>query len=393
MSTNEEEKTEKPKETTTATTTKRKVRKARIQATKQKGPVFQREEGGTDYNIWYHTHIGSKRERFGVELEPATSRVNISKDSGWSIGCSQKDPYFCLFFAKGECSQGPDCKFMHRLPTKQDEERIPITKDCFGRDKYATDREDMQGVGSFNRECKTLYVTNLKNVSGVNMDETIKKHFKEFGKLEYVRSFPERCFAFLKYELRLCAEFAKEAMQVQSLDSGEVISVKWATDDVNPMVQNSENASKRQKLMEKIEEKGIQTKELSFNYPKDYNPLATKLPENLEEIKKNFGEQIQMNLDFQHYTQTKDSDNLDYNNYIHSALKDSKVREKKKEIEQKEYLEQSKVINSKVSEPYPDTDKQFEEQKKYMEQYQQYLQQYNVDLEIYKQFQQEQKQE
>eukprot|EP01080_Neovahlkampfia_damariscottae_P007400 gene7400-11724_t len=395
MSSTTEEKTQEIKK---PTTTKRKVRKARVQVEKDKGPVFQREEGGQDYNIWYHKHIGSKRERFGVELEKSATRTNISKDSGWSIGCSQKDPYFCLFFAKGECSQGPDCKFMHRLPTKQDEERIPITKDVFGRDKYAVDREDMMGVGSFNRECKTLYVVNLKNLPGNELDESLKKHFKEFGKLEFIRSFPEKCFAFIKYELRLCAEFAKEAMNLQSLDNGEVIQVKWSQDDVNPMVQSSENLAKRQKLMDKIEQKGIDIKDLPFNYPQNYKPSDTKLPENLEEIKKKFGEQIQMNQEFQNYTQvSKGTDNLDYNNYVHSTFKDAKLREKKREAEQEAFNQQSKMINSKVSAPYPDTDKQYEgmsdEQKQYMEyykQYQEYIQQYsNYDPEIYKQFKQQ----
>ena len=392
MSSSTEEKT---KEIKKPTVTKKKVRKARVQLEKDKGPVFQREEGGQDYNIWYHKHIGTKRERFGIEHKKSETRVNIAKDSGWSVGCSQKDPYFCLFFAKGECSQGADCKFMHRLPTKQDEERIPITKDVFGRDKYAVDREDMQGVGSFNRECKTLYITHLKNLPGNALEESLKKHFKEFGKLEFIRPFPEKCFAFLKYELRLCAEFAKEAMQLQTLDNNEVLSVKWAQEDINPMVQSSENLAKRQKLMEKIEQKGIDIKDLPFNYPQNYKPSDTKLPENLEEIKKNFGDQMEMNKEFQNYTKTTTTDdNLGYDHYIHSKFKDAKLKEKQKEIEQMTFNNQSKLIDSKVAEPYPDTDKQYEgmtdEQKQYMDyykQYQAYIQQYsNYDPEIYKQF-------
>ena len=33
--------------------------------------------------------------------------------------------------------------------------------DVFGREKFRDDKEDMSGVGSFNRDCRTLYVGGL----------------------------------------------------------------------------------------------------------------------------------------------------------------------------------------------------------------------------------------
>jgi len=209
---------------------------------------------------------------------PAETRVSILKDSGWSVGCNNKDPYFCIYFAKGCCTQGSECHFLHRLPTKSDQERIPLTKDCFGRSRHSQDREDMSGVGSFNRDCRTLYVINMKNIPELNMEEVVIRHFKEFGKLEYVKVFQERCYAFLKYELRACAEFAKIAMQGQNLDADECIKVKWSTDDPNPMNMEREILEKRKKLKTTIEEKGVSTKNLPFNYPKDYTPQDTTLP-------------------------------------------------------------------------------------------------------------------
>lgn len=320
---------------------KKKIRKARVQVEPKKGPTFQKEEGGMDYNIWYHSHIGHKRDRFGVELEGAKTRCNISKDSGWSIGCSQKDPYFCLYFARGCCTNGSECKFMHRLPTKQDEARIPITKDVFGRDKFSTDREDMSGVGNFNRDSKTLYITNLKNISGLDMNECITRHFKEWGRLEYVRVFQERCYAFIKYELRLCAEFAKEAMSNQSLDNQEIISIKWSQDDPNPMSQTKDLIDKRQKIIKNLEDKGIQIKEQSFQYPKDYKIEEGEKKEEKKEEK-----------------EEKEQD-LDYNHYIHKTFKEQKLLERKQlEIEEKQNQEKQN-LNSLVCEPYPNTDNQY----------------------------------
>ena len=45
---------------------------------------------------------------------------------------------------------------------------------------------------------------------------------------------PCRAIAFVTYKLRTSAEFAKIAMADQSLDHGEVLNVRWATEDPNP---------------------------------------------------------------------------------------------------------------------------------------------------------------
>ena len=43
----------------------------------------------------------------------------------------------------------------------------------------------MGGIGSFNRDSKTLYLNGLKNVPGQDMQEVVIKHFKEWGEMEY----------------------------------------------------------------------------------------------------------------------------------------------------------------------------------------------------------------
>jgi hypothetical protein len=223
----------------------------------------------------------------------------------------------------------------------------------------------MAGVGSFNRDCRTLYVINMKNNPDMNMEEVVIKHFKEFGKLEYVKVFQDRCYSFLKYELRACAEFAKEALQNQSLDSDECIKIKWSTDDPNPMNQEREMIEKRKKLKQTIEDKGVSTKNLPFNYPKDYKPQDTILPNFIQtdDSKRKEEEEYIKNYYKEYFEKNKieyQSEDLDYFHYVHSEFKQEKIKEKIQEFENNRYLEQKKLLgNSEYNDSYPNTDNQY----------------------------------
>jgi len=59
------------------------------------------------------------------------------------------------------------------------------SKDCFARDKFADYRDDMGGVGSFNRQNRTLYVGRIKETgNGPETEEAVIRHFKEWGVIE-----------------------------------------------------------------------------------------------------------------------------------------------------------------------------------------------------------------
>lgn len=90
----------------------------------------------------------------------------------------------------------------------------------------------MGGIGSFERRCQTLYVGNL----GVNdyMEEICRAHFGEWGEIEYINILQQKGVAFIQYRNILNAEFAKEAMHGQTLESSEIVNVRWATEDPNP---------------------------------------------------------------------------------------------------------------------------------------------------------------
>lgn len=59
------------------------------------------------------------------------------------------------------------------------------SKDCFARDKFSDYRDDMGGVGSFNRQNRTLYVGRIKETgTGPETEEVVLRHFKEWGDIE-----------------------------------------------------------------------------------------------------------------------------------------------------------------------------------------------------------------
>ena len=89
-----------------------------------------------------------------------------------------------MFFARGCCPYGWECEYRHTLPGP--EEVFPdSSKDCFAREKFADYRDDMGGVGSFNRMNRTLYVGRIKeSATGAETEEVVVRHFREWGTIE-----------------------------------------------------------------------------------------------------------------------------------------------------------------------------------------------------------------
>lgn len=97
----------------------------------------------------------------------------------------------------------------------------------------------MGGIGSFNRDSRTLFVSgiytnDLIKHNGHNAYKSLYNHFGEFGELEDINVKPKNMCAFVRYKYRLNAEFAKIAMSNQSLDHHEQLNIRWAHDDPNP---------------------------------------------------------------------------------------------------------------------------------------------------------------
>ncbi|KAI0801702.1 RNA recognition domain-containing protein [Xylaria sp. FL0064] len=191
---------------------------------------------GNVFNIWYNKWSGGDREDKYLAKTAAKGRCNIQKDSGYTRADKVPGSYFCLFFARGICPNGQDCQYLHRLPGIHD--LFNPNVDCFGRDKFSDYRDDMGGVGSFLRVNRTIYVGRIHVTDDI--EEIVSRHFAEFGEIERIRVLNSRGVAFVTYRNEANASFAKEAMAHQSLDHNEVLNVRWATADPNPMAQARE---------------------------------------------------------------------------------------------------------------------------------------------------------
>jgi len=254
-------------------------------AKKQKDFVDPRKyhtEGNTDLNIWYGRNQGFDKD--GRDKEAAESRCNLNEDAGATKADAsgiRGKRFFCLHFAHGMCAKGAECTFFHRAPTPDDDARCDEMLDCFGRARHAKHRDDMGGTGSFMKPSRTLFVGNLlkqKYASNAELEATITRHFEEWGELENCNVIHRLSIAFPRYRLRTSAEFAKEAMSCQSLDKGEILSIKWAHDDPNPMAQDSIARADKDALAALMQAKGISlhVPENSFEVPANYNMPAAK---------------------------------------------------------------------------------------------------------------------
>ncbi|GAA5913052.1 active spliceosome conformation promoter CWC2 [Sporobolomyces salmoneus] len=223
----------------TAPPKKRMVKRKPARKQVEQGQIEKKqpEQTGQTYNHWYHKWAGGdKYDTYGAK-EKSQTRVDIKKDAGYTRADGGNNNYICLFFARGCCPYGSECSYLHRLPPPA--HVLPdASLDVFGREKHSGYRDDMGGVGSFNRQNRTLYIGRIKETR--DTAEVIEDHFSEFGEIERIKILQSRGVAFVTYVTELNAQFAKEAMMHQSLEGDEVLNVRWATEDPNPAAKRSE---------------------------------------------------------------------------------------------------------------------------------------------------------
>ena len=231
---------ESPIDSTDAKKTKKIIRRKRRPARPQVDPSTLKSEPppqtGTIFNIWYNKWSGGDREDKYLSQTAAPGRCNVATDSGYTRADKVPGSYFCLFFAKGLCPRGHECEYLHRLPGLHDHFNPNV--DCFGRDKHSDYRDDMGGVGSFMRQNRTLYVGRIHVTDDI--EEIVARHFAEWGQVDRIRVLTARGVAFVTYTNEANSQFAKEAMAHQPLDHNEILNVRWATVDPNPLAQKRE---------------------------------------------------------------------------------------------------------------------------------------------------------
>jgi hypothetical protein len=227
---------------------RRKRRPARPQVDPSTVKSTPPPQTGTIFNIWYNKWSGGDKEDAYLSKTAAVSRCNIRHDSGWTTADKTPGSFFCLWFARGLCPKGHECEYLHRLPTIFDVFNPNV--DCFGRDKHSDYRDDMGGVGSFLRQNRTLYVGRIHVTDDI--EEIVARHFQEWGEIERVRVLTGRGVAFITYVNEANSQFAKEAMAHQALDNNEVLNVRWATVDPNPLSAKREAARIEEQAAEAV---------------------------------------------------------------------------------------------------------------------------------------------
>ncbi|KAK2962146.1 putative Pre-mRNA-splicing factor cwc2 [Blattamonas nauphoetae] len=222
-----------------------------------------------DYNIWWHQYLGEDKE---VNEQRSATRCHVAADAGYTKGDRTNKAQICLFFARGCCFRGKDCDYLHRIPLPEDEERLNLMYDVFGRDRHRIDKEDMSGVGSFMRECKTLYISGFTVSGEKETQDTLMKHFGEWGKVERIRVIAPKNIAFVTYSMRSSAEFAKEAMKNQSLDDNELLTVRWATENEAKQERTKlDDLRDQERVLDAIEnrlrQKGMDEQDIDMEVP------------------------------------------------------------------------------------------------------------------------------
>ena len=168
-------------------------------------------EGANEYNIWYGRFLGDHWDQ-SAGRDAAPDRCNIEKDAGATkadiLGTKKDKKFFCLHFARGICAKGCECSFYHRIPIPEDDAKCEELFDCFGRQRHNKHRDDMSGVGSFMKPCRTLFVGGFvkqKYETSEKIEETLWKHFGEWGEVEHINVIHRLSIAFVRYRLRTSA--------------------------------------------------------------------------------------------------------------------------------------------------------------------------------------------
>ena len=208
------------------------------------------------YNKWYHRPSAGRSSLASDKLKPAPSKVDVIRDSGstqanftddffaklpqkFSAAFERKPTYkICINFARGNCTKGKKCRFLHRIPQQRDAALFSMSGFCefdvFGRKKFATPKRDGFGIGTHN--CRTLRIERIafskyKFAKDLLLD--LRTAFAVYGPLEKISLLKKSSGLDCKvcFVHRVSAEFAKVAMERQSLNNEEILLLKWNNSD------------------------------------------------------------------------------------------------------------------------------------------------------------------
>lgn len=246
-------------------------------------------EGAYEYNIYWGKYIGDhwSEDKGATNREAAETRCVLSTDAGYTkadkMKRSRAQASFCLFFARGSCALGEECRYFHRIPVRKDLERFSLdeTRDVFGRERHKDFRDDMTGVGAIMKPCRTLYIGNLVKAEYADpaaLEAALWRHFGEWGEVENVNLVSRLSIAFVRFRYRSTAEFAREAMSNNHLDHQEILNIRWAHEDPNPVANDTAARADADALVEMMKVNGaaVQGGETEYDRPANYDPPPAK---------------------------------------------------------------------------------------------------------------------
>jgi hypothetical protein len=200
-------------------------------------------EGAGEFNIWFGRFQGQHWAKQNGKGDKAESRCVVKDHAGYTKAAPEA--FFCLWFSRGACHRGASCRFHHRVPTVLDCGRLEKdpTKDVFGRPRKTVAVDDQGGVSCVHDASRTLYVGGLVRAPYEHdhdaLRECVERHFSEWGEIESVNVVWRLSVAFVRYRFRSNTEMAVEALANQSLDNEEVMTLKWAREDPNPVAKEA----------------------------------------------------------------------------------------------------------------------------------------------------------
>lgn len=207
-------------------------------------------EGNYDYNIWYDKYITDKHNE--QERVATLYKCDPELDTGYTRAdlMEKHTSYFCVYFARGHCVEGAKCRYYHRVPQPEDLVYEENAKDVFGRTRHDTFKEDLSGIGCFKGSCRAISVCEMKvpENTATPARDTVKMLYDEmakWGEIENIKFVPQRAMANVRYTHRFYAEFAKEAMQDQSLGGSDVLDVKWCLEEDEDTAKEKEDEQRR----------------------------------------------------------------------------------------------------------------------------------------------------
>jgi len=75
-------------------------------------------EGNYDYNIWYDKYLTDRNANKEEERAVSMYKLKPEVDTGYTKADKMDGTgtYFCVYYARGCCTEGVNCRYYHRVP-------------------------------------------------------------------------------------------------------------------------------------------------------------------------------------------------------------------------------------------------------------------------------------